>query len=116
MTRKVPRGGLGPEWQGQGPGSGGTPLLEQPAQGVRPPRKVRFRRTRGLFRYRAVRAVSVVVALFLVWAMISLGQATFKNTGQSQVANAAEWFRDHGFGPVVTFGEWLSYNPPPKGG
>jgi hypothetical protein len=79
-------------------------------------RKVRFRRTRRLFRRRSVRAVSVVVAVFLIWAMISLGQATFKNTGQSQAANAAEWFRDHGLGPVVTFGEWLSYNPPPKGG
>jgi hypothetical protein len=77
---------------------------------------VRFRRTRRLFRYRTVRAISVLVAVFLGWAMISLGQATFKDTGQSQSANAAEWFRDHGFGPVVTFGEWLSYNPPPKGG
>jgi phosphodiester glycosidase len=97
MTTKVSRGRLGPQGQGQ-------------------PRRVRLRRTRRLFRYRAVRAVSVAVAVFLGWAMISLGQATFKNTGQSQAANAAEWFRDHGFGPVVTFGEWLSYNPPPKGG
>jgi hypothetical protein len=79
-------------------------------------RKVQFRRTRRLFRYRTVRAVGVALAVFIVWAMTSLGQATFKNTGQSQAANAAEWFRDHGFGPVVTFGEWLSYNPPPKGG
>ena len=31
-------------------------------------------------------------------------------------ANLAEWARDHYLGPVVTFGEWLSYNPPPKGG
>jgi hypothetical protein len=99
---------------GQGPG--GPALPGQPPQDARPRRKVRFRRTRRLFRYRTVRAVSVVVALFLVWAMISLGQATFRNTGQSQLANAAEWFRDHGFGPVVTFGEWVSYNPPPKGG
>jgi hypothetical protein len=87
-----------------------------PAYGLPPLRKTRFRRTRRLFRYRAVRAISVVVAVFLAWAMVSLGQATFKNTGQSQMANAAEWFRDHGFGPLVTFGEWLSYNPPPKGG
>jgi hypothetical protein len=99
---------------GQGPGR--PALLDQSPLGARPARKVRFRRTRRLFRYRTVRAVSVVVALFLAWAMLSLGQATFKNTGQSQAANAAEWFRDHGFGPVVTFGEWLSYNPPPKGG
>ena len=100
----------------QGPGPGGPALSGQLPRDARPRRKVRFRRARRLFRYRFVRAVSVVVALFLVWSMISLGQATFRNTGQSQLANAAEWFRDHGFGPVVTFGEWLSYNPPPKGG
>jgi hypothetical protein len=127
MTRKVPGGGLGPQWPDQPddgqvhgggrPGPGGPALLDQrPRRGAAPGRKVRFRRTRRLLRYRVVRAVSAVVAVFLAWAMISLGQATFKNTGQSQLANAAEWFRDHGFGPVVTFGEWLSYNPPPKGG
>jgi hypothetical protein len=87
-----------------------------PAFGVPPLRKTRFRRTRRFFRRRSVRVVSAVFAVFLAWAMFSLGQATFKNTGQSQTANAAEWFRDHGFGPVVTFGEWLTYNPPPKGG
>ena len=48
--------------------------------------------------------------------MFSVGQATFKNNGQGVAANVAEWARDHGLGPVVTFGEWLSYNPPPKGG
>jgi len=28
----------------------------------------------------------------------------------------AEWARNHYLGPVVTFGEWLTYNPPKKGG
>ena len=28
----------------------------------------------------------------------------------------AEWARDHYLGPVVTFGEWLSYSPPKVGG
>ena len=108
----------GQRYQMPGPGPAGPALPRQPSQDVPPARKrkVRFRRTRRLFRYRFVRAISVLVALFLVWELISLGQATFRNTGQSQLANAAEWFRDHGFGPVVTFGEWLSYNPPPKGG
>ncbi len=91
-------------------------LPERPARPAPAVRKVRFRRARRLFRYRVVRAISAVVAILLVWASVSLGQATFKNTGQSQLANAAEWFRDHGFGPLVTFGEWLTYNPPPKGG
>jgi hypothetical protein len=48
--------------------------------------------------------------------MFSAGQAAFKNNGQGLSANLAEWARDHYLGPVVTFGEWLSYNPPPKGG
>ena len=48
--------------------------------------------------------------------MFSAGQAAFKNNGQGVSANLAEWARDHYLGPVVTFGEWVSYNPPPKGG
>ena len=103
-------------YQMPGQGPDGPALPAQPAQDAPPARKVRFRRTRRMFRRRPVRIVSALVAVFLVWELISLGQATLKNTGQSQLANAAEWFRDHGFGPVVTFGEWLSYNPPPKGG
>ena len=54
--------------------------------------------------------------LFLVWVAFSAGQAAFKNNGQSKAANLAEWARDHYLGPVVTFGEWISYNPPKTGG
>jgi hypothetical protein len=54
--------------------------------------------------------------LVLVVVMFSAGQAAFKNKRQGVSANLAEWARDHYLGPVVTFGEWLSYNPPPKGG
>jgi hypothetical protein len=57
-----------------------------------------------------------VLALLLVWLTFSVGQAAFKNNGQGVAANVAEWARDHHLGPIVTFGEWLSYNPPPKGG
>jgi hypothetical protein len=103
-------------YQVPGQGPGGPALPGQPSREVPPPRKVRFRRTRRLFRRRSVRVVSAVVALFLVWVMFSVGQAAFKNNGQGASANVAEWARDHGLGPVVTFGEWLSYNPPPKGG
>jgi Phosphodiester glycosidase len=97
--------------RGRGPGD---PVLPAPPDG--PPRKTRFRRTRGFFRRRSVRVVSVLVVLGLVWVMFSVGQAAVKNNGQGMSANVAEWARDHGLGPVVTFGEWLSYNPPPKGG
>jgi hypothetical protein len=99
---------------GQGPG--GPALLDQSPQEGPSARKVRFRRTRRLFRRRSVRVVSALVALFLVFVMFSAGQASFKNNGQGFTANLAEWARDHYLGPVVTFGEWLSYNPPPKGG
>ena len=57
-----------------------------------------------------------MIALFLLFVMFSAGQAAFRNNGQGVSANLAEWARDHYLGPVVTFGEWLSYNPPPKGG
>ena len=87
-----------------------------PAWGLPPLRKARFRRTRRFFRYRSVRVISAVVAVFLLWVTFSVGQAAVKNNGQSASANVAEWARDHYLGPVVTFGEWLSYKPPPKGG
>jgi hypothetical protein len=88
----------------------------RPGNYPRRKRKVRFRRTRRFFRRPVVRALSVVVGLFLVVVLFSAGQATFRNNGQGASANLAEWARDHGLGPVVTFGEWVSYNPPPKGG
>jgi hypothetical protein len=103
-------------YQGPGQGPGGPALTEPPSQDAPPPRKVRFRRTRRLFRRTSVRIVSAVVALFLVFVMFSAGKAAFQNNGQGVSANLAEWARDHYLGPVVTFGEWLSYNPPPKGG
>jgi hypothetical protein len=109
--------------QGQGPGQGGPggPLRpgERPGQdsGQRPGgRKVRLRRTRRFFRRRTVRIVSAILAVLLVLVMFSAGQTAFKNNGQGFSANLAEWARDHYLGPVVTFGEWLSYNPPKAGG
>jgi hypothetical protein len=98
---------------GQGPGD--PALLERPSKDHRR-RKVRFRRTRRLFRRRSVRIISAVIGIFFVWVLFSVGQAAFKNNGQGVSANVAEWARDHYLGPVVTFGEWVSYNPPPKGG
>ncbi|HEY3877462.1 MAG TPA: phosphodiester glycosidase family protein [Trebonia sp.] len=102
--------------QYQAPGRGpGDPALPGPDDAPRP-RKVRLRRTRRFFRRRTVRVISAVLALFLVWLAFSVGQAAVKNNGQGVSANLAEWARDHHLGPVVTFGEWLSYKPPPKGG
>jgi hypothetical protein len=54
--------------------------------------------------------------VFLIWVTFSIGQAITSNNGQSLSSNLAEWARDHYLGPVVTFGEWLTYNPPKAGG
>jgi hypothetical protein len=89
----------------------------RPAQaGPRGQRKVRFRRLRRFARRRSVRVIAAIIGVFLIWVMFSAGQAAFKNNGQGFSANLAEWARDHYLGPVVTFGEWLSYQPPKVGG
>jgi hypothetical protein len=64
----------------------------------------------------AARVIAAILGVFLIWVTFSAGQAALKNNGQGVSANLAEWARDHYLGPVVTFGEWLSYNPPKSGG
>ena len=54
--------------------------------------------------------------MFCCWAAFSVGQALTAPGGGSTSAKLAEWARDHYLGPVVTFGEWISYNPPKAGG
>jgi len=89
---------------------------EEPLPVPGPPKKVRLRRTRRFFRRPTVRVISALAGVFVVWVAFSAGQATFANSGQGAAANLAEWARDHYLGPIVTFGEWLSYNPPKVGG
>jgi hypothetical protein len=45
-----------------------------------------------------------------------MGQAVTAPGGGSLSSKLAEWARDHYLGPVVTFGEWLTYQPPKVGG
>jgi hypothetical protein len=85
---------------------------EAPAVG----KKVRLRRTRRFFRRPSVRVVSALLGVFVIWTGFSAGTATFQDNGQGAAANLAEWARNHHLGPIVTFGEWLSYNPPKVGG
>src|ERR1700691_2253256 len=89
---------------------------EEPLPAPSATRKVRLRRARRLFRRPTVRVVSALIGVFVIWVAVSAGQATFQNNGQGAAANLAEWARNHYLGPVVTFGEWLSYNPPKVGG
>ena len=91
-----------------GPGPNGGRLRRQRGRG-----RGRIRR---FFRLRTVRAILALIAVFLCWVGFSVGQALTAPGGGSTAAKLAEWARDHYLGPVVTFGEWISYNPPKKGG
>ena len=84
-------------------------------QGPKPPRRRRGR-IRRFFRLRTVRVILALFAVFLCWVAFSVGQALTAPGGGSTAAKLAEWARDHYLGPVVTFGEWISYNPPKVGG
>jgi hypothetical protein len=107
----------GPGTDAQSPPAPQTPEAhEESLSAPRKPKKVRLRRTRRFFRRPTVRVVSALIGVFVIWVAVSAGQATFQNNGQGAAANLAEWARNHYLGPVVTFGEWLSYNPPKVGG
>jgi hypothetical protein len=98
------------------PAPGAAEAAEEPLPAPSAPKKVRLRRTRRFFRRPTVRGVSALLGAFIIWVAFSAGQATFQNNGQGAAANLAEWARDHYLGPIVTFGEWISYNPPKVGG
>lgn len=55
----------------------------------------------------------VVFLLIVGW---SVGNALTVPGGGSISTRLAEWARDHYLGALVTFGEWLTYNPPKAGG
>jgi hypothetical protein len=76
--------------------------------------------TRRTFRRR--RILVGMFAIFLVaftWFALSFGSALFNPSyGVTISTRAAEWFRDHGLGSVVTFveDEWYKLHPPKVGG
>jgi Phosphodiester glycosidase len=63
-----------------------------------------------------MRVILALVAVFCCWLAFSIGQALTAPGGGSMSSKLAEWARDHYLGPVVTFGEWLTYSPPKVGG
>ena len=101
-----------------GPGRGGP---GSPGRGGPGPRRTGRRRS-GPGRFRRLRArrwFQVVMALlvaFVIWLGWSVGHALTYPGGGTVSERLAEWARDHYLGPVVTFGEWISYNPPKVGG
>jgi Phosphodiester glycosidase len=106
------------------PSASGPPVSEPSAAGpAGRPRRVLHRgqrrrrhRIRRLLRLRTVRVILALLAVVCCWLAFSVGQALAAPGGGSASAKLAEWARDHYLGPVVTFGEWLTYNPPKVGG
>ncbi len=54
--------------------------------------------------------------MFLISISWSVGHALTAPGGGTLSDRLAEWARDHYLGPAVTFGEWLTYQPPKVGG
>jgi len=63
-----------------------------------------------------VRIVAAVLATFLLVTGWSVGHALTVPGGGTFAERIAEWARTHYLSPVVTFGEWLTYKTPKKGG
>ena len=76
----------------------------------------RGRRRRPRRRRRWVRIVLALLVVFLVPVAWSVGHALTVPGGGTVSDRLAEWARDHYLGPVVTFGEYLTYQPPKVGG
>ncbi len=62
------------------------------------------------------RTILVIVALVVLVTGWSVGHALTAPGGGPASARLAEWARDHRLGPLVTLGEWISYQPPKVGG
>jgi hypothetical protein len=99
----------------EAPGGPGGPSGPRGPRGPKRPGRRRGR-IRRFFRLRTVRVILALFAVFLCWVAFSVGQALTAPGGGSTAAKLAEWARDHYLGPVVTFGEWIGYNPPKAGG
>ncbi|MEP7024478.1 MAG: hypothetical protein ABJB47_11905 [Actinomycetota bacterium] len=65
---------------------------------------------------RGARMTAAVFAVLFAWFSWSMGHALTAPGGGTVAERVAEWARDHYLGPVVTFGEWLTYQPPKVGG
>jgi len=67
-------------------------------------------------RHLVTRVVLALVTTFVFIVGWSLGHALTAPGGGTMSERVAEWARTHYLGPLVTLGEWLTYNPPKKGG
>ena len=80
---------------------------------ARPAAHLRPRRRRLRLALKVIAGALAVLVLVTGWslehALTSPGGGTFSE-------RVAEWARNHYLGPLVTFGEWLTYNKPKAGG
>lgn len=93
-----------------------TAAASRPRQRHRGWRRGRAGRIRRLARHPVARVLAGLALAGFCWLSFSVGQALTAPDGGSVAARLSEWARDHHLGPVVTFGEWLTYQPPKVGG
>jgi hypothetical protein len=75
------------------------------------------RRPRRPLRQRPwARVAAALLTAFVATVAWSVGNALTAPGGGTLSDRLAEWARDHYLGPAVTFGEWLTYQPPKVGG
>ena len=63
-----------------------------------------------------LKVVAGALAILILLTGWSLGHALTAPGGGTFSERVAEWARNHSMGPLVTFGEWLTYNKPKTGG
>jgi hypothetical protein len=86
----------------------------KPARAGRPARRRNWAPHVPRRRWSRLLAAAVIVVLIPIsW---SVGDALTLPGGGSMSERLAEWARDHYLGPVVTLGEWITYQPPKVGG
>ncbi len=100
----------GPEADRAGLLDGGLPGEGHWQQHAQPPPRRRLRDRSG------ARIVLAVVVVCFGWFAWSMGHALAAPGGGTVSDRVAEWARDHYLGPLVTFGEWITYQPPKAGG
>ena len=91
------------------PGGSGPGGPKHASRRGKPAKPRRPRLLRRLFAHRSVRVVLVIFVAFVCWVGFSVGQALTAPGNTNTSTRLAEWARDHYLGPVVTFGEWVSY-------
>jgi phosphodiester glycosidase len=63
-----------------------------------------------------LKVIAAAIAVFVLVTAWSVGHALTVPGGGSFSERMAEWARNHSLGPLVTFGEWITYTKPKVGG